>query len=224
MKFRDPKTGEVFPIYYAVDEYCAKRWCDNCSLREPVGDPDKVCADWAETHPHEAARLMGYEVVEEGHNGDTAGISDAFNRMAKEMRENVGEMREPQLNAGKEEANMDKPLKDWTLEELKNECKAHDGCRGCRFDGSRFCEQTGVQCPNDWDLTDKPRFTKQEVEFARLVKHACKNVVWIKRKDERTLVWKTEYNEDEYRLPFRLFPNIQSGQSYTLDEIIGGAK
>ena len=52
---------------------------------------------------------MGYEVVEDGHDGDTAGISDAFNRMAKEMRENAGEMREPQLNAGEKEANMDKP-------------------------------------------------------------------------------------------------------------------
>ena len=29
-----------------------------------------------------------------------------------EMQENAGEMREPQLNAGKEEANMDKPLVD----------------------------------------------------------------------------------------------------------------
>lgn len=70
MKFRDPKTGEVFPIYYAVDEYCAKRWCDDCSLREPVGDSDKVCADWAETHPHEAARLMGDEVVEDEPSGN----------------------------------------------------------------------------------------------------------------------------------------------------------
>ena len=157
----------------------------------------QILHDIKKMSPYEAARLMGYEVVEDEPSGDTGQLK---------------------------EANMDKPLKDWTLEELKNECKAHDGCRGCRFDGSRFCEQTGVQCPNDWDLTDKPRFTEQEVEFARLVKDACKNVVWIKRNDERTLVWKTEYNEDEYRLPFRLFPNIQSGQFYTLDEIIGGAK
>ena len=50
--------------------------------------------------PREAAALMGYEVVEDVHNGDTAGISDAFNRMSKEMQENAEEMREPQLNAG----------------------------------------------------------------------------------------------------------------------------
>ena len=64
MKFRS-KTGKVLSISNAVDHYCKKRWCDNCALREPVGDPDKVCADWAEAHPHEAASLMGYEVVED---------------------------------------------------------------------------------------------------------------------------------------------------------------
>ena len=65
MKFYNPETGEVLSISDAVDKYCKQRWCDNCLLREPIGDPDKVCADWAETHPHEAARLMGYEVIDE---------------------------------------------------------------------------------------------------------------------------------------------------------------
>ena len=65
MKFRNPKTGEVLSVSVAVSEYCGQRWCDNCALKEPVGDPDKVCEDWAECHPHEAAALMGYEVLEE---------------------------------------------------------------------------------------------------------------------------------------------------------------
>ena len=65
MEFRNLETEEVLSISDAVDHYCKQRWCDNCALREPVGDPDKVCADWAEYHPHEAARLMGYEVVED---------------------------------------------------------------------------------------------------------------------------------------------------------------
>ena len=81
MKFWGPKPGDIFKRYGAF-----------------VGNSCQ-----------ESDALMGYEVVEDGHDGDTAGISDAFNRMAKEMRENAGEMREPQLNAGKEEANMDKP-------------------------------------------------------------------------------------------------------------------
>lgn len=65
MKFWNTETGEVLSISDAVDHYCKQRWCYNCALSEPVGDPDKVCADWAEDHPHEAAHLMGYEVVED---------------------------------------------------------------------------------------------------------------------------------------------------------------
>ena len=46
------------------------------------------------------------------HNGDTAGISDAFNRMSKEMRENAGEMREPQLNTSEIEENHSSAIKE----------------------------------------------------------------------------------------------------------------
>ena len=93
MNFRS-KTGEVLSISNAVDHYCKKRWCDNCALREPVGDPDKVCADWAEAHPHEAARLMGYEVVE-----DTS--TDTLTGQWNTLTENEDTLTE--------EANMDKP-------------------------------------------------------------------------------------------------------------------
>lgn len=109
MKFRNPKTGEVFStITGAWTAFMCPGPCGDCNFQ--IGS---TCErEWIESHPREAAALMGYEVVEDGHDGDTAGISDAFNRMAKEMRENAEEMREPQLNAGKEEANMDKPLVD----------------------------------------------------------------------------------------------------------------
>ena len=82
MKFRNPETVEVLSISDAVYKYCKQRWCDNCLLGEAIGDPDRVCADWAEAHPNEAARLMGYEVVDE--------------------------MRESQLNSENKEDNMGK--------------------------------------------------------------------------------------------------------------------
>ena len=78
MKFRNPDTGEALSIVDAVSEYCGQRWCDNCALREPTGDPDKVCADWAEYHPHEAARLMGYEVLEDTSTDTLTGRGDAL--------------------------------------------------------------------------------------------------------------------------------------------------
>ena len=78
MEFRNLETEEVLSISDAVDHYCKQRWCDNCALREPVGDPDKVCADWAEYHPHEAARLMGFEVVEDEPVSDCNGLNEHF--------------------------------------------------------------------------------------------------------------------------------------------------
>ena len=122
------------------------------------------------------------------------------------------------------EANMDKPLKDWTLEELKNECKAHDGCCGCHFDGSRFCEQIGVNCPNDWDLTDKPRFTGQEAELAVSLMGLCGNKnVAIERDIDGQLWWRNA-DIDEGILPRQLFPSIEPGNAVKLSDIAGGAK
>ena len=106
MEFRNKKTGEV--VNCEVDLWrtvCPFSGCkEDCPLSD-AAENSESCLEWIEEHQTEAARLLGYEVVEDWHDGDTAGISDAFNRMAKEMRENAGEMREPQLNAGEKEAH-----------------------------------------------------------------------------------------------------------------------
>ena len=67
MKFRNPETGEVVSIPVAVSRYCKTkgRWCCKCSLPGAINQSGKPCEPWVETHPHEAARLMGYEVVED---------------------------------------------------------------------------------------------------------------------------------------------------------------
>ena len=150
----------------------------------------------------EAADLMGYEVVE----GET--------------RE---EMREPQLNAGKEEANMDKPLKDWTLGELKGYCyRAPHNCIGCKVKGGRNnCPFDGE--PAKWDLTERPRFTQQEVEAAKAIKTLFPCAVSVKRLDLSIRV----QDRDEVlivQLSNSLFRSIQLGETYTLDEIIGSAE
>lgn len=69
----------------------------------------------------------------------------------------------------------------------------------------------------------KPRFTEQEVEDAKTLKRIFGKNGALKRYDEATtkpystLVFNQIYiNQD-------LFPSIREGQSYTLDEIIGGA-
>ena len=217
MKFRNPDTGEALSIVDAVSEYCGQRWCDNCALREPTGDPDKVCADWAEYHPHEAARLMGYEVVEDGQY-----ICPSCGNALPENP--IGGYTCPYCGYGerteKKEANMDKPLKDWTLGECQGYCSklTYRGltCEQCPLD--KICGSA----VDEWNLTDKPRFTQQEVEDAKTIKRVFGRDGAIRRTpnlgERSTLVFDHLYiNED-------LFPSIKPGQSYTLDEIIGGAR
>ena len=237
MKFRNKETGEEFPYIQAARvsfclyrENAAMMACYTCKLSSRNNGEHSGCVEFCEEHPHEAARLMGYEVVEDWHDGDTAGISDAFNRTAKEMRENAGEMREPQLNAGKEEANMDKPLKDWTLGELKEYCgtavyQCHKGI--CPF--KNICDriisenQGDHVVPGDWDLTDHPRFTEQEVEVAKAIKLLFPDVVKVCR-FSGVVKAECENGSGECMIGAKLLPSIQNHQSYTLDEIIGGTE
>ena len=234
MKFRNPETGEVFDcINEALNQYCFGKACNEQSCKLEKYDGFKqTCSMWAEDHPHEAARLMGYEVVEDEPNVAMANeiqrISDAAKESAKIIQD--------YLNKGKE-ANMDKPRICEILRVEPGESFYIQGFDGVLFwimDDGTFTTQPN-NAPGSASallrtldhperIIRKPRFTEQEVEFARLFKAACKNVVWIQRNDEKTLVWVVEHSKEEYRLPFRLFPSIQLGQSYTLDEIIGGAE
>lgn len=69
MKFRDPVTQKVFSgIVDANDYFCAKSAveCNSCPLDIPSHQQKKIsCESWCKTNREEAARLMGYEVVEE---------------------------------------------------------------------------------------------------------------------------------------------------------------
>lgn len=64
MKFRS-KTGEVLRYRDIIPVLC-KSGCDNCPIIADVLKHDnQSCQAWILNHPHKAARLMGYEVVED---------------------------------------------------------------------------------------------------------------------------------------------------------------
>ena len=122
---------------------------------------------------------------------------------------------------------MDKPLKDWTLGELKGWCYQY---RMIHTD--KPCEQT---CPiyqrliccrewvHEWDLDEKPRFTEQEVEVAKAIKLLFPDVVKVCR-FSGVVKAECENGSGECMIGAKLLPSIQNYQSYTLDEIIGGAE
>lgn len=53
MKFRNAQTGEMYTTDGLIMEWLRFR-----AVRD---------TEWMKEHPHEAARLMGYEVVEDDH-------------------------------------------------------------------------------------------------------------------------------------------------------------
>lgn len=66
---------------------------------------------------------------------------------------------------------MDKPLKDWTLGEIKAECEEHEqNCESCPFYSVSYCKITRRvtnRVPEDWDLSEPPRWTEQDKEDAK---------------------------------------------------------
>jgi hypothetical protein len=64
MKFRNPKTGEVFENTCDDITFCGHyKGCIDC----PIGNikQNYDCTEWINKHPYKSARLMGYEVVED---------------------------------------------------------------------------------------------------------------------------------------------------------------
>lgn len=164
--------------------------------------------DWAKENAEEVASLMGYEVVYEP-GDDTSPlevIAQSFSQIEKG-------------------ANVDKPLKDWTLGETKQYCESQGGyCAGCLLQ-KNHCELKG--CPEEWNLSEKPRFTEQEAERARTIKVICPDADRIRcriSENKGRVQHVCEGNRTMLTIWFDAFPSIQTDEYAKLDEIIGGAE
>lgn len=218
MKFRNKETGEVFStITEAWTAFMCPGPCGDCNLRR-----GSTCEkEWIEAHPHEAARLMGYEVVYEP--GDDAVpldmLADTFNEIGKEANmdkpricEVLGVEPEERFDAG--------PYKDAYVD-LRGTIRMNIGLL---MDADRVCEL--INHPER--IIRKPRFTEQEVERAKAIKIIWPNADRIQCSSGAfgiTLyyVWFSsvllgQINEDD------CFPSIGSEETVTLDDIIGGAE
>ena len=122
-----------------------------------------------------------------------------------------------------EEANMDKPLRDWTLGEVEAHCQQKARCKDCDM-----LRKNGYECrfsggPYLWDLSDKPRFTEQEVERAKAMRLIYPTAYRLEEADPLIRVWDKE-GKLLAHVDVNLFLSLNPEQSYTLDEIIGGAE
>ena len=233
MKFRS-KTGEVLRYRDIIPVLC-KSGCDNCPIIADVLKHDnQSCQAWILNHPHKAARLMGYEVVEE--------------------------MRDPQLNEGE----MDKEMEKNHFSTIKEEAN---------MDKLRICEVLGVEVDEVWHITGndnaiyrisggvaleyaipkcyedghgewrqsdtvhlidiinhpdriirKPRWTEQEVEDAKAVRRVFGRDGVIERYNKAMTEPYSNLVFDHLYINEDLFPSLRPGESVKLEEIIGGAE
>ena len=210
MKFRNPETGEVFETH-----------CDTCGAGSSGCKLvwKNVSCGRLKENPHESARLMGFKVVEDDEPSGNPGQLEEACIMECPV---CGK----EFDIHLEEANMGKPLKEWTLGELKEWCyqyrKSHT---------NKPCEQTcpiyqrGICCRewvHEWDLEEKPRWTEQEVERAKAIKLIYPNAEKLELIPCVIRVY-TDIGAIAY-LHADLFPSMKNGQISTLDEIIGGAQ
>lgn len=165
--------------------------------------PNDFCSEWAVDHPHEAARLMGFEVVED----------EQFREVTKMMKE----------------ANMDKPLKDWTLEECQKECENAGECCKCRLHSSSELSSCKIRIalyrkpdPAHWKLIDEPRWTQQDKKDARIIIRVFNGYqIGVRRDDIDQIVTIAKEGYPATVVNGAMFPSLRIGQSVTLDEIIG---
>ena len=225
MKFRNPETGEVFDsLREASDKFCSDHDCfwRECPLDK--ANESRACWDWIQEYPIEAARLMGYEVVED----------EQFREVTKMMKE----------------ANMDKPRicevlgvevdEEWTVS--GNDIAIYRVSGGValeyampKYNGDGYGKwlPAGMPCLVDFinhpdRIIRKPRFTQQEVERAKAIKVLYPVVKTLAYVD---IVGQTFYmydDEDNYKGSLdnldETFPTLRSIRRATLDEIIGGAQ
>ena len=117
---------------------------------------------------------------------------------------------------------MDKPLKDWTLGECMGECSklTHRGltCEQCPLD--KICGNA----VDEWDLSDKPRWTEQDKEDARMVIRVFNGYqIGVRRDDSDQIATIAKEGYPATTVNGAMFPSLRPGQSVLLSEIIGGA-
>ena len=239
MEFRNSDTGEVaLTIDQALEQFCdSKQDCDYCELREPVQQYRGTrypCHQYVRANQQEAARLMGYEVVEEdGHftEDERKAYQDMLNRAGKptgvkieDLMQDCDQSQKSRNSvAKKEEDNMDKPLKDWTLWEAKEYCTSRNG--NCADDCIFSKKGIGMVCgiapkPVWWTLPEKPRFTQQEVERAKNLLDVVGPAELRKVADMVTM----KVDGEIIYLRKDAFPSLKNELAVTLEEIIGGAE
>lgn len=205
MKFRNPETGEIMALEEVGKTPCKHDGpCITCEIYKEHGH----CMDYLKKYPHEAASLMGYEVVEENSN----------------------KLKETLINGNKEEVNMDKPRICEVLGVEVGEWWEYGGLeysvteKGLIIDHNNTVHFTGLTgaINQPGQIVHKPRWTQQEVEDAKVLARALLADGF--ERDTIGDVFATSSVACRTLIDSRMFPSLRSGETVKLSDIIGGGQ
>lgn len=222
------------------DDYCSvgKRKEANIKEKCPICDYDIEhcqCCFGGSAHPDRSKRAavvrdhlylfsdkQVMHIIELGRYWRISYLDEEKEKIREELEREYNPVLMP---APVEEANMDKPLKDWTLGEAKEYCASRNG--NCADDCILSRKGIGMACevapkPAWWTLADRPRWTEQEVELFRAIQVLYPKAEYVERiKDSgviglsnNTCGWITDIDKD-------LFPSLCPGESVKLSEVCG---
>ena len=216
MKFRS-KTGEVaLTIEQALAQFCdSKEDCDYCEIREPVqqyAGTKRPCHEYVRANPHEAARLMGYEVVEDGNvltKNDSKGESLEANMDKPRICEVLGVEPEEKFEIRGNTLGRFRINKYGTFQiEISNDCWGFSTVE---------CLNNLINHPEN--IARKPRWTEQEVERAKAIRLLYPEADSLNECDPYIKVFNNKFVIAT--LDTALFPSLCPGESVKLDEICG---
>ena len=209
MKLRNHETGEVFNnLQQAADVFCLNydSYCHGCPIDKANGG--RACRDWIQKHPHEAARLMGLEVVEENSN----------------------KLKETLINDNKEGADMDKPRickvlgvevgKRFRIDYPKSMTVwLHINKEGfvVREGGPKNLKignlvAWAINHPES--IIRKPRWTQQEMDLAKLLYDFRRSKSVVIERNKGHILWWRDGDSAE-----GILPSLNCGESVKLSDI-----
>ena len=239
MKFRNPETGEVLSEMSAHAEFCIRKSCLNCDMNKAArGWP--TCFDFRVANPYEAARLMGFEVVEDD---PAVEIANGIQKMCNAAKESA-KIIQDYLNKGKE-ANMDKPRicevlgvevdEEFTYDFGENQ--VNRGTFKIGADGNRYYKAGADPwnpCYNEEDLLviinhpdriiRKPRWTEQDREDAKALKRLIPGAHHVWRCSTSSPLRLYDGHDSCILILNDRFAGLPLREIVTLDEIIGGGE
>lgn len=242
MKLRNKETGEIaLTIDQALEQFCdSKQDCDYCELREPVQQYKGTrypCHQYVRANQQEAARLMGYEVVEEKY--DSSGTCGVCEKSVPNGYDGnitcsiTGKSGKSEDKCKLKEANMDKPRICEILGVEPGESFYIRGLEGIEFwimDDGTFSTRPSnapgstkallLTLDHPDRIIRKPRFTQQEVEMAKNLLDVVGPAELKKVADMVTM----KVDGKIIYLRKDAFPSLKNEIAVTLDEIIGGAE